>query len=339
MALRKLFTNDEIIDALQRHKTLVAAAKELSALRNVSVSTQILGYWRKHLELKKRDGQPYVGTTVLDRQIRQDMELRSASPDDYERKLDVDEDNSRILIIPDQHSPYQHTDAIEFLRDVKARLNPTRVVNLGDETDGHALSFHDSDPNLDSAGVELFKARQFLSELERLFPVMDICHSNHGSLVYRRAFKSGIPVEYIKSYRDIIFDSSGGDGWSWHEKIITELPNKDKVIFQHQSSGSIIANAAHERANIVQGHEHGIYQIDYRASTEALYWAMTSGCLIDSKALAFAYGKLYPKKPIIGVSAIIDSQPVLIPMPQDGHGRYTGKLGGIYAGERTKRRK
>lgn len=332
MAIRKLFTNQEILRALDNTDSVKEAAKELSELRNVAVSSQLLSYWKKHLELKKRDGQPYVGTTVLDRNIRQDMELRKADPDDYLRKKYIEPDNSCILIIPDQHSPYQHIDALRFLADVADKLNPTRVVNLGDETDGHALSFHDSDPNLDSAGVELHKAREFLHDLEELFPVMDICHSNHGSLVYRRAYKFGIPVEYIKSYRDIIFDNSGGDAWQWMEKITATLPNGDTTVFQHQSSGSIIANAAHERANIVQGHEHGQYTIEYRSSTQALYWAMISGCLIDPKALAFAYGKLFSKKPIIGVSAIVDSQPLLIPMPQDSHGRYRGKLGGIHAG-------
>lgn len=106
------------------------------------------------------------------------------------------------------------------------------------------------------------------------------------------------------------------------------LPNGDKLIYQHQSSGDILNNAAHERANIVQGHEHGDFYIRYRSSTSALYWAMVSGCLIDRKAYAFAYGKLFPKKPIIGCSAIIDSAPLLIPMPMDDNGRYTGKLNG-----------
>lgn len=338
MAIRKLFTNEEIHKALDNNDSIVAAAQELSQLRNVTVSDRLLRYWKQHLETLRKNGEPYLGTTVLDRKIRQDMELRKADPDDYLRKTDVHQDDSNILIIPDQHAPYQHPDAIEFLRDVKNKLNPTRVVNLGDETDGHALSFHDSDPNLDSAGVELHKAREFLRELEALFPVMDICHSNHGSLIYRRAYKSGIPVEYIKSYRDIIFDNTGGDGWQWMEKVTAKLPNGDTTIFQHQSSGSIISNAAHERANIVQGHEHGQYTIEYRSSSQALYWAMVSGCLIDPKALAFAYGKLFPKKPIIGVSAIIDSQPVLIPMPQDRFGRYTGKLGGVYASKKPRRR-
>lgn len=45
-----------------------------------------------------------------------------------------------------------------FLRHVRDTYGPDMVVNMGDETDGHAISFHDSDPNLDSAGVELEKA-------------------------------------------------------------------------------------------------------------------------------------------------------------------------------------
>ncbi|MCK5017759.1 MAG: hypothetical protein KAS32_11910, partial [Candidatus Peribacteraceae bacterium] len=261
--LRKLFTNTELVTALQNNTSITAAAKELSALRGKDVSSQTLTYWKKHLDFKKKDGKPYQGTTVLDRSIRNTMELRSVGQDDYRRQHSIDFDNSNILVIPDLHAPYQHRHALEFLSDVNVAMQPSRVISLGDETDGHALSFHDSDPNLDSAGMELSKAREFLQALERVFPIMDICHSNHGSLIYRRAIKSGIPVEYIKSYRDILFRDNGGSGWQWMEKIITYLPNGDKVVFQHQSSGEILAIAAHERANIVQGHEHGMFNLQY----------------------------------------------------------------------------
>ena len=242
----------------------------------------------------------------------------------------ISESNEHILIIPDLHAPYEHKDTLEFLIDVAAKIKPTRVISLGDETDGHAISFHDSDPNLDSAGIELEKAKVFLGKLARVFPVVDVCHSNHGSLIYRRTNKAGLPVQYIKTYRDVLFPDGNGNGWSWHEKISVSLPNGDRCIFQHQSSGDILSNAAHERANIVQGHEHGQFKIDYRSSTSALYWAMISGCLVDRESLAFAYGKMFPKKPIIGCSAIIDSQPILIPMPLDHNGRYTGRLNGVF---------
>jgi len=329
--IRKLFTNEEILDALASHKKITKAAKALSKLRNVTVGSQLLTYWKNQLEHTTKSGKPVTTATKENKAIRNKMKLRKADPDDYARKIDVVEDNSRILVIPDQHAPYQHVDTIPFLIDVAAAVKPTRVINLGDETDGHALSMHDSDPNLDSAGAELTQAKRFIQDLAAVFPVMDICHSNHGSLIYRRAYKFGIPLEYIKSYRDILFPDGGGDGWSWKDKVTLTLPNGDKTIFQHMSGGDIFANAAPERANLVQGHEHGKYDLQYLANGDILYWAATCGCLIDKDALAFAYGKNFPKKPLIGCSAIVDSQMIHIPMPLDRAGRYTGKLGGVFA--------
>lgn len=319
--LRKLFTDEQILSALDKYRQHTArAAKELSDISGTYISRQAVEYWKLQLESKTK--------AAADRSIRAGITLRKPSADDDSKLIQSWDDNSRILIIPDLHAPYQHKDTIDFLIDVAARIKPTRVISLGDETDGHGLSFHDSDPNLDSAGVELEKAKKFLKELARVFPVVDVCHSNHGSLIYRRAHKSGLPVQYIKTYRDVLFPDGGGDGWSWHDKIELTLPNGDKCVFQHQSSGDILANAAHERANIIQGHEHGKFELQYRSSTSALYWSMVCGCLVDRKSLAFAYGKLFPKKPILGVGAIIDSQPLLIPMPLDEDGNYTQRLGG-----------
>lgn len=329
--LRKLFTNEEVLAAIDATKTDKQAGKLLSELGRGDISKQLMRYWRRQLtEVTKRDGTPYQGTTVLDRKIRNDeIVLRTPQKTDDDREYVAKVDNSRLLIIPDQHAPYQHPDALDFLIAVAAKIQPTRIINLGDETDGHALSMHDSDPSLDSAGVELSKARKWLQALERVFPVMDICHSNHGSLVYRRAFKSGIPTEYIKSYREILFPDGTGQGWDWKDKHRVTLPNGEDVIFQHQSAGDTLNNAAHERCSIVEGHEHGKFEIQYRSSTTALYWSLISGCLIDPKALAFAYGRLFPKKPLLGCSAILDSIPRLIPMELNSVGRWTGNLNGF----------
>ena len=332
--LRKLFTTEQIQAALTTNNgNCKKAAKVLGDSLGVNISRQTVEYWKLHINTPNSNGVVPVGTGKIDQVIRQSMTLRKPTLSDDDKQGDYNDrvtNNSRILIIPDLHAPYEHKDTLEFLTDVAAKIKPTRVISLGDETDGHAISFHDSDPNLDSAGVELEKAKVFLGKLARVFPVVDVCHSNHGSLIYRRTNKAGLPVQYIKTYRDVLFPDGSGDGWSWHEKISLILPNGDKCIIQHQSSGDILSNAAHERANIVQGHEHGQFKIDYRSSTSALYWAMISGCLVDKESLAFAYGKLFPKKPIIGCSAIIDSQPVLIPMPLDSNGRYTGELNGVF---------
>lgn len=337
--LRSLFTDGDILDVINEYTGTDGrfdsrkACVYLSELRGVVVSRQTLDYWIKKFDKEnlKNNGMPYVGTTVLDRNIREGLELRTPTRSDDLAAPRDREDNSCVLIIPDQHAPYHHPDALSFLADVAARIRPTRIINLGDETDQHALSMHDSDPSLDSAGPELHKAQEFINDLAKMFPVMDVCHSNHGSLIYRRAFKSGIPAAYIKSYRDFLFPNGGGEGWEWADEFRITLPDGSDVVFRHHFVGNKNQVGHGIRAHVCQGHEHGKLYVVYDQTTAAQNWSMLSGCLIDADAMAFAYGKLYEGKPIIGCTAIIDSQPVGIPMPLDESGRYTGQLRGLFA--------
>ena len=124
----------------------------------------------------------------------------------------------KILIISDLHFPYAHKDSLPFLKTVKSWLKPDRVVNIGDEVDYHAISFHDKDPDLDNATQELLKARENIKKLEKLFPKMDLLHSNHGSLVFRKRKYHGLPDYIIKDYADIL--DVNKKNWKWHDKLI-----------------------------------------------------------------------------------------------------------------------
>jgi hypothetical protein len=59
---------------------------------------------------------------------------------------------SVVLVIPDLHCPFEHPDALEFLRAVKKRFMPSVFVCLGDEIDAHAFSRYPKDPDGMSAG-------------------------------------------------------------------------------------------------------------------------------------------------------------------------------------------
>jgi predicted MPP superfamily phosphohydrolase len=91
--------------------------------------------------------------------------------------------NKRILVISDLHIPYHREDSFEFLKEIKKEYKPDTIVNIGDEIDCHALSFHDHNPDLASAGHELVRAKDFIKELESIFPEMTLLDSNHSSLV------------------------------------------------------------------------------------------------------------------------------------------------------------
>ncbi len=231
--------------------------------------------------------------------------------------------NKSILIISDLHCPYQHPDTVAFLKAVKAKYKPTRVILSGDEVDNHAISFHDSDPDLDSPGTELKKAIECLKPIYKLFPTAEVLESNHGSLVFRNALASGLSKKFFKSPKEIL---EAPKGWSWHFSISTNLPNGTSVYFHHSKGANAKKNSQAMGSSFVQGHHHESFEIQYWGNPNALLFGMTVGCLVDTDSLALAYNKNNLKRPVIGLAVIIDSIPQLIPMVLNSKSRWVGKL-------------
>ena len=316
----KLFSKDQHTSILMQFKDNEQAAAQYNVLGGFDepvVYRQMVNYWRQ--VFIDNEGK----TVATNNAIKDARKLIQPAPSDDIGDTVVPAVCKRILVVGDLHAPYTHPDAIPFLRSVRDSYNPDMVIQVGDETDGHAISFHDSDPNLDSAGVELEKAKLVLEEVHELFPNLLVCDSNHGSLIYRRAKAHGLPVQFIKKYRDILFPEHGAPCWSWADAWVLNTP-LGPVRFQHQVSGDFMLNASHERTSLVLGHEHGRFEVQYAASSTALYFGAYAGCLIDRKSMAFAYGKLTRKKPILGCMVITDGCPQLIPMLMDDSGRWVG---------------
>lgn len=244
-------------------------------------------------------GLEVVGNSMTIRGIGGNVILQAGS---------MEHPNQRILFISDMHIPYHNKGLLPFLQKLKDKYKPTRVICLGDELDYHALSFHDSDPDLDSAGGELGKSIPVIKQLEEMFPVMDLIDSNHGSMVFRKAKHHGIPVAVLKSYNEVL---GVGPGWKWHNDMVLDLPNGQKLYVHHGKTAEAIRTSQMYGMNHVCGHYHESFAVKYWSTPQGLHWAVNSGCLIDNKALAFAYNKVNPKRPIIGTSLVIDSRPIL----------------------------
>lgn len=231
----------------------------------------------------------------------------------------------RVLIIPDQHFPYAHKDIIRFLKAVKKKYldKNSIIINLGDEADNHSISFHDSDSELFSAGHELEQACAQLQGLEKVFPKMFICDSNHGSLAIRRFKKHGIPIKYLKSLNEVY---GVGNGWSWHDDILLSTKLGDVYICHGKSA--VYGKLCKEMGcHSIQGHFHGKFEITWHRSALGERFNMFSGCLIDQDELAFAYGKNHLPKPILGCSILSkEGYPRLIKMNLNSRGRWDGKL-------------
>jgi len=239
-----------------------------------------------------------------------------------------------VLFISDLHCPYQHPDALLFLAALKKKYKFKRVICLGDELDYHAMSFHDHDVNLSSAGDELQKGREALWELWAMFPNMDLVESNHGSMAYRKGTSHGIPRHLLLEYKDAIFGEKAkdgtiyrpknrGTGWNWHSTLIVKFGNQNCLIV-HGRSTSTRRNVEQSGMCFVQGHHHGLFELIYHGTSDFLNWGMTIGCLIDDQSIAFAYNKNSIKRPIMGCGAWIDGKPRLLPMQLSTGGRWTG---------------
>lgn len=231
--------------------------------------------------------------------------------------------NKSVLIISDTHFPYEHPDTIGFLRALKKKYKPDRVVHIGDEIDGHAISFHPSDPDLASPGDELALAIEKLKDLYKLFPIVDVVESNHGSLVYRKGKFHGIPRAVFKSYRDVI---DAPAGWRWHFDLTIKLSNGQQCYFCHGKSSQPGKLSQAMSMSTVQGHYHEQFSINYWANPNGLYWDMKVSCLVDDESLAFSYNNANMKRPIVGCGIILNGQPKLLPMVLDKKGRWIGKL-------------
>lgn len=306
------------VKAAKHYNELLASLNPDAAV-GVNVTRQNVKYWR----LIYTD---YKGSKAKAHKVmKEERKLKPAEPLGKGGLFNPNRVYSSILVMPDLHAPYHHPDALAFMTAVRDAFKPDLCVNLGDEADKHAMSFHDSDPNLMSAGDELEATRKVLAEFAKVFPNFLLCDSNHGSMHFRKAKHHGIPVQYLKSYREVLFPLGGGEGWHWAENWRVNTP-LGPVMFKHQPSGPILTDAAHNACNLMVGHHHGNFSVEYTASSSHIYWGAYSGCLIDKDSYAFAYGKHSLRKPVIGCTMILEGRPMLVPMLLGKDGRWVGSL-------------
>lgn len=227
-----------------------------------------------------------------------------------------------LLVISDLHCPYQHPDAIAFLRAVKAKYKPTKVVCIGDEVDYHAASYHEKETELPGAGQELKRAIKTLKEIYKLFPVVTVVESNHGSMVFRKARTAGIPSAALRSYNETL---KAPNGWKWVFDTTVDTP-LGPVYLCHGKTGAAGRLASQYGMSCIQGHFHEKAQITYISTPERLMFDAHTGCLADDKSLALGYNKVNPKRPIVSIIVVVNGIPQLIPMVLKKGGKWTGKV-------------
>jgi predicted phosphodiesterase len=227
-----------------------------------------------------------------------------------------------VLLIGDSHIPYEHRDYLKFCKAVSKKHKCKVHIHVGDEVDNHAISFHDTDPELLAPSAELDKSIVRLQGWHDAFKDMILLNSNHGSLVHRKFKHHGIPLHYLKPLKDIYETPT----WTWVEDVLVRTKYGDYYGCHGKSSG--YGKLAKEMGcSAFQGHYHGKQEITRHASALMDRFNIFVGCGIDRKSLAFAYGKNHIPKPLLGC-AVIDEEgiPHLYHMKLKSNGRWNGKV-------------
>lgn len=233
-------------------------------------------------------------------------------------KLMYNYKDHNVLVISDMHIPYMHQDAYKFLKACKDLYKPDLVISVGDLVDWHSISFHPKDPELASAGAELELIRKNAAIMEKLFPDMYILGSNHGDLPLRKFKDAGLPKAMLRNYNEIYGVSKR---WRFVDDLLIKHDD-DMIYCTHGISKSGLKLAMQRGVNVIQGHYHTEFRIDYASNPRNLLWSLQVGCLIDKESLAFAYDRLNLQRPILGVGVVNKGIPVLVPMILNNKGRW-----------------
>jgi len=206
----------------------------------------------------------------------------------------ITKEESRVLVIGDIHEPFCKDGYLEFCIQTYQEKNCSRVVFIGDIIDNHYSSYHETDPDGLSGGMELSLAISKIQEWSKAFPVADVIIGNHDRMIMRKAFSSSIPKEWIKSYNDVL-----GTDWVWHNRL--EI---DGVQYVHGEGGTAKTRAKNDGISTVQGHIHTQAYVEYFTGIHGSYFGCQVGCGVDSESYAMAYAKAY-KKPQISCAVVI----------------------------------
>lgn len=287
----------------------------------VELAQQAMDAVTKHGQITKAAKALGIKRNTLDHryQLSKLMGLHPKIERDWVAKQEV---GKVVLVIGDMHHPFAHKDCVPFLAAAKKKFKPDVVVCLGDETDQHALSQYDPDPDGYSAGHELLKAIDCLKPLYLEFPDVRVATSNHGIRPFKKAYRAGIPSAYMKTYAQFM---EAPAGWIWQDRWTV-----DGIVYEHGegvsgSQGAMKKAMSNMRSTVI-GHIHSHAGISYFNNGEKEIWGFNAGCLIDVKSYAMAYGKHSINKPIIGVGLVEAGVPHFFPMQLTAAGAWNGRI-------------
>lgn len=216
----------------------------------------------------------------------------------------------RVLVVGDIHEPCSHPAYLGFCRDLRDRHHCDQVMLIGDVVDWQAISFHVHHPEAPGPKDEYELASVGVDRWKKVFPKAKVCIGNHDERVIRVAEAAGIPSRFIRDYADTWHTP----GWSWDVEHTVD----DVYYFHGTGCGGLHPsfNVMNKMLmSVVMGHIHSAAGLKWRANPNRRIFGLDTGCGIDDKAIAFAYGRHQKIRSILSAAVIDDGVPQHFIMP------------------------
>ena len=234
--------------------------------------------------------------------------------------------STRMLFIADTHIPATHQDYLPFCMAAADTYDLQTVAHVGDVVDWNAISYHEKDPDLPSAGDELEMIREQIKPWFEAFPEMYISEGNHGALPKRKMKTAGLPRAFLRDVNELYGTPKT---WRWVTDYIQyTLECGMPLVQQHDFAASFNAGKLNlGSASVVQGHRHSLAGVVWNTDVSYRRFFMPVGCGTDPDHPAFSYGKNGIKNIMAhGCGIVIDGAAYHIPMFLDDNGRWNGKV-------------
>ena len=209
---------------------------------------------------------------------------------------------SRVLVIGDVHEPCCKKGYLQFCEDLYAAWDCDTTVFIGDLTDLHSISFHQTEPTAPGVKREYELTLAGVEKWHESFPNAIAIKGNHDARIVRKAKTVNIPDFMLKSYNDIWETPT----WNWVDSTII-----DDVYYMHGDGcggGMYPAtnNARKMAMSVVMGHFHKVAGCQWMGSPFQRWFGLDTGCGLDDKAYAFKYAEKIKQRSIIAAGVVID---------------------------------
>lgn len=221
--------------------------------------------------------------------------------------------SKNVLIIPDLHCPAMHPQTIPFLKRIQKKFDCGKIIFIGDIVDHAAMSYHEKSPHMPGMHEEFLRAYKQVRRLYKAFPRAVWITGNHDALSQRQATTAGIPEEFVRPLNEVYNVA----GWQMVPRFGEYEHNGVYYLHGDKGAGGKInpafANAVERGINIVQGHHHSTSGVLWMETGHKRVWGMQVGCMLEPDVLAFAYGRKFNRKPMLGCGVVLDGMPIFIP--------------------------